>query len=171
MAQVVPITSEALQATIRRLLPSQNGFGEDLQASNVILPTLDITPTAEGSQLPSYLQTAIAQSGTTGFAVANTTTVLINSPGFYVLRGQIQVDGSSNAQIRIGTSASKTDIIALFGTIVGANVRIFDSIVFLDTGDEIDAVSSSGSADIRGVHFQIADRYGNLNNPGGFTFE
>ena len=169
--ETAPITSEALQSTVRRLLPSQQGFGSDLEATNLIQPIVDLTPTAEGSQLVSYLQTALSQQSSTGFAVANTTTVLINTPGFYILRGQIQVDGSSNAQIRMGTSASKTDIIALFGTIVGANVRIFDSIVFLDTGDEIDAVSSSGSADIRGVHFQIADRYGNLNNPGGFTFE
>ena len=51
MAQLISITSEALQATIRRLLPSQQGFGEDLQASNVITPVIDVTPTAEGLSL------------------------------------------------------------------------------------------------------------------------
>ena len=39
MPQITPITSEALQAKIRQLLPSQIGFGEDLQAQNVIVPT------------------------------------------------------------------------------------------------------------------------------------
>lgn len=56
MAQVKPVTSEALQATVRRLLPSQNGFTEDLQASNVIIPTLNLTPSAEGSELPLELR-------------------------------------------------------------------------------------------------------------------
>jgi hypothetical protein len=169
--ETAPVTSEALQSTVRRLLPSQQGFGSDLEATNLIQPVIDLTPTAEGSQLPSYLQKALSQQSSTGFAVANTTTVLINTPGFYILRGQIQVDGSSTGTIRMGTSASKSNIIAIYGSIQGAGSRIFDTIVFLDTGDEIDAVSSSGTADISGVHFQIADRYGNLNNPGGFTFE
>ena len=52
MAQIINITSEALQATIRRLLPSQQGFGEDLQATNVVQPIIDLTPTAEGTVLP-----------------------------------------------------------------------------------------------------------------------
>ena len=60
MAQITQITSEALQATIRRLLPSQQGFGEDLQASNVITPIIDLTPTAEGSSLSENLSTALA---------------------------------------------------------------------------------------------------------------
>ena len=45
MAQLINLTSEALQATIRRLLPSQQGFGEDLQATNVVTPIIDLTPT------------------------------------------------------------------------------------------------------------------------------
>ena len=32
MPQITSVTSESLQATVRRLLPSQVGFGEDLQA-------------------------------------------------------------------------------------------------------------------------------------------
>lgn len=171
MAQIKSIVSESLQATIRRLLPSQSGFTEDLQAQNVIVPVIDVTPSAEGTQLPNYLQTAVSQAGSTGFAVANTTTVLINNPGFYIIRGQINCNATSSGQLRIGTSASKTNLVALYGTISGANVLTFNETVFLNTGDELDAVSSSGNADISGIHFQIADRYGVLNNPAGFTFE
>jgi hypothetical protein len=170
MAQVVPITSEALQATIRRLLPSQNGFGEDLQASNVILPILDITPTAEGSQLPGYLQTAISVSGTTSFVVQNTTTVLASSPGFWIVKGTINVDNTNNGQIRIGTSATMNAAVTLLAN-SASKVLPFDLLVFLDTGDQIDATSNGNGAFIDGQYWQIADRYGNLNNPGGFTFE
>ena len=55
MSQIIPIVSEALQATVRRLLPSQNGFGEDLQASNVIVPIVNLTPSAEGTELRSLI--------------------------------------------------------------------------------------------------------------------
>ena len=49
MAEIVPVVSEALEAQIRDLLPSQRGFGEDLQASNVITPIIDLTAAAEGT--------------------------------------------------------------------------------------------------------------------------
>ena len=69
MAQITNVTSEALQATLRRLLPSQQGFGEDLQASNVITPVIDLTASAEGSALPIELSTALAFGNTTAFSI------------------------------------------------------------------------------------------------------
>ena len=83
MAQITKVTSEALQSTIRRLLPSQQGFGEDLQASNVITPIIDLTETAEGSTLPSYLQTALTLTDATTFDVNNGSSTIINTPGFW----------------------------------------------------------------------------------------
>ena len=71
MAQVTSIVSESLQRQIRTLLPSQNGFTEDLQAQNVIVPIIDLTATAEGSSLPSYLQTALTFTDATTFSVNN----------------------------------------------------------------------------------------------------
>jgi hypothetical protein len=171
MAQVVPITSEALQATIRRLLPSQNGFGEDLQASNVILPTLDITPTAEGSQLPSFLQTALSITGTTTFGVNNTTTTVANSPGFYVLRANAYVGSTGNLNLNITTGGVSSAFWALNGAISGAQAVQYNFTVFLDTGDALNVVSNNTNGEHYGYVYQIADRYGNLNNPGGFTFE
>ena len=47
--EIITVNSEALEATVRDLLPSQNGFGSELQASNIITPIIDLTPTAEGS--------------------------------------------------------------------------------------------------------------------------
>ena len=87
MAQLINITSEALQATIRRLLPSQQGFGEDLQATNVVTPIIDLTPTAEGSSVPQYLQTAVSFEDATAFSISNTTTDIVTTPGFYRIFG------------------------------------------------------------------------------------
>ena len=50
MAEITSVTSEALQRKVRELLPSQRGFGEDLQAQNVIVPIVDLTRSAEGSE-------------------------------------------------------------------------------------------------------------------------
>ena len=87
MAQIIPIVSEALQSTIRKLLPSQNGFGEDLQAQNVIVPIIDLTPSAEGSALSTDLARAMSFTGQTAFVAANGSAVVANSPGFYRIFG------------------------------------------------------------------------------------
>jgi len=47
--EIITVNSEELQTQIRDLLPSQNGFGSELQASNVITPIIDLTAAAEGS--------------------------------------------------------------------------------------------------------------------------
>ena len=86
--QITRITSEALQATIRRLLPSQQGFGEDLQATNVITPIIDLTPTAEGSSVPESLQQALAYGSQTVFSQTNAGDVaIISTAGFYRITG------------------------------------------------------------------------------------
>ena len=70
--EVITVNSEALEAQIRDLLPSQRGFGSELQASNVILPIIDLTPTAEGSILRTDLQTALSFGSLTAFDANNT---------------------------------------------------------------------------------------------------
>ena len=50
--EIITVNSEALQTQIRDLLPSQAGFGSELQATNVITPIIDLTSAAEGSGLP-----------------------------------------------------------------------------------------------------------------------
>ena len=65
--EIISVNSEVLETQIRDLLPSQNGFGSELQASNVITPIIDLTAAAEGSGLGSNLQTAIAFGSQTAF--------------------------------------------------------------------------------------------------------
>lgn len=176
MAQIRPITSEAIEATIRNLLPSQNGFGEDMQAQNVIVPVLDITPTAEGSQLRSDLASAINFTDATVFNVSNATTTVANTPGFWRVIGTASVDPNSattaftDIQISDGL-ATKTVWSLSFGTGTDVNAGVaFDLIVWLNTGDSL-VMNANVLARMKGSVRQIADRYGNIKNPTGFTFE
>ena len=57
--EIITVNSEQLQATVRNLLPSQNGFGSELQATNIITPIIDLTPSAEGTVLRQDLQKAL----------------------------------------------------------------------------------------------------------------
>ena len=174
MSQIIRITSEALQATVRRLLPSQQGFGEDLQASNVIMPVIDLTPTAEGSQLPVDLARSISL-GTETFDVNNVTgNVIANSPGFYRLYASVSISsgsGAVNGSFRLRNGATEKVMwrgVAAANDFYQANVEFF---TFLDTGDELTVESSATRVRCVGAVFQVADRYGNIQNPQGFTFE
>ena len=174
MAQITSITSESLQAKIRELLPSQQGFGEDLQASNVILPTIDLTSTAEGSSTPQYLQTALAFGSQTPFEVSNTTSTVASTPGFYRVVGVVcATDNVSNVAsgFRMTDGLSTKQVWAHFGTgNVQDSVAVsFDLTFFLATGISLVAFSEHGGDYVVGSIRQVANVNGNLVNPSGFT--
>ena len=100
MAQIASVVSEALQAKIRSLLPSQQGFTEDLQAQNVIVPIIDLTETASGSLLREDLQRAW-DFGTGYDQCFIGTTTLVNTTGFWKVQMQaFLANNSSNARIK-----------------------------------------------------------------------
>lgn len=173
MAQIIRITSEALQATIRRLLPSQQGFGEDLQASNVIQPIIDLTPTAEGSQLQQNLAEALAFGSQTEIFVQNSNVVVANTPGFYRFFGYASVNPTKRAFFKLENGLSTKTIFEIRNATAGLSTvtELIDFVFFLDTGDSCAANSSDANTLITGSVRQIADRYGNVSNPSGFTFE
>ena len=175
MAQIIRITSEALQATIRRLLPSQQGFGEDLQASNVIQPIIDLTPSAEGSVLPYELQTCQAFGSQTAYNLGNTSSTLVNTPGFYAIRGTWAIVGNTaafqNIEFKLNDGAS-TKTIYNYRKLTGSSVSEFltgdySFVVFLQTGESLE-VTVSANANTTGSSRQIADVAGNLVNPAGY---
>lgn len=175
MAQIIPIVSDALQATIRRLLPSQNGFGEDLQAQNVIVPIIDLTPSAEGSAIGTDLQTALAFGSQSAFNAANATVIVANVPGFYRVFGAATVNSVSGsfqfARFALSNGLSSKIIweMQIGATTNGSTPNnVFDFNVFLDTGDALDAQASSETV-IGGSSRQIATKQGELINPSGFT--
>lgn len=173
--QIVSITSESLQAKIRQLLPSQQGFGHDLQASNVILPIIDLTSSAEGSDVPVQLQEAFSFADVTNFEVKNTTTVLANSPGFYLLRGTISgITGTParGAAIRMSDGLSSKDIynINFANSSINASFAYeFTLRTFLRAGDSVSAFSDSTAVGISVGIRQIADVNGVLEQPTGFN--
>lgn len=173
MTQIVNITSESLQATIRQLLPSQQGFSTDLQATNLIQPIIDLTPTAEGSRLPTHLQTALS-TATGNSQVLNTNTTIVSTPGFYRLYGNSVAHSTSGTGV---TNYILIDSAPVFShSILGVgsdtvSTMPFDFVLFLRPNENI-IVSSGNANGIVSISFeQIADLYGNTNNPAGFTFE
>ena len=178
MAQITRVTSEALQATIRRLLPSQQGFGEDLEATNVITPVIDLTPTAEGSEVRQDLQRALAFGSQTSFNVSNTTTTLANSPGFWRVVGSASGGTTSGATVRgdfvLGDGASTKIVWSLDLGINSANnpsvSESFDLVFFLAAGENLSADCNSRTT-MKGSYRQIATVTGELVNPSGFVIQ
>ena len=175
MPQITSITSEALQATIRRLLPSQQGFGEDLQATNLITPIIDLTPSAEGSTTPPYLLQALAFGSQTSTAIVGTTATLVNTPGFFRVFGSfaLRADSGGNRTADISLSdglSSKKILVAIanFATTTDYNESLFDFIVFLRAGDSLTGTTNSSDANLDVTTRQIADVNGNLVAPVGF---
>ena len=176
MAQITSVTSEALQQKIRTLLPSQQGFGEDLQASNVILPVIDLTDTAEGSGLPSYLQTALTFTDATVFAVNNATTQIVNTTGFWQINASIttrqngSVEGTGAIQLSNGLTTKdviKLTIDQVSGSAVTSDV--VNIVVCLSAGETISIVSNVANVFVSGSVRQVATLDGTLVNPTGYA--
>ena len=173
--EIITVNSEDLQSTIRDLLPSQNGFGSELQASNVITPIIDLTPTAEGSVLRSDLQTAIAFGSQTAFQANNGSDVIANSPGFYRIFGTstIKTDGSSdlaNSFTMTDGATTKTvwkHVMVSSGSAYAISEKV-DFVVWLAAGQSISAVSEDTEGFLTGSSRQIADSSGNLVSPSGY---
>jgi len=176
LAEIRPVTSEALQARIRALLPSQKGFGEDLQASNVILPTIDLTPAAEGTIVPEYQQQALAYGSQTEFQIGTLNVDIITTTGFYRVFGtgrlSMVASGNSTAQFILTDSINPKVIYFLSqGNSTSFNevfVNNFDFIVFLAAGEKLQG-NCANSGFLSGSFRQVADVNGNAVNPSGFS--
>lgn len=173
MAQIRQVVSETLQATVRRLLPSQQGFTEDLQASNVITPIIDLTPSAEGDTLPVDLARAIDHSSTSFFVQNATNTVLVNNTGFYLVTFGATVQGNANASLNFNITDGSTAKTVWTVENSGGNIHEYvvsqQLVVFLRSGDSLRASSASVDCVLAGSTRQIADINGNVTLPNGFS--
>lgn len=176
MSQIIRVTSEALQRTVRRLLPSQQGFGEDLQATNVIQPIIDLTPSAEGSEVRQDLQTALSFNSQTVMPTGTGTNDVITTTGFYRVFGVANVKASSSSVraviFTLDDGSTTKDVYGLRvadGNTTNDPVSMqFDFVVFLNAGEKLTQTVEPGSA-VRGSTRQIATINGELVNPAGFT--
>jgi len=174
--QITSVTSESLQAQVRALLPSQEGFGTDLMAQNVIVPIIDLTAAAEGSTVRQDLQSALAFGSQNAFDFKGTSGVIANTTGFW------RIYAASTIRARTSTTASNfltmTDGLTVKTiwehyqsiTSTGASTaHTIDIVVFLAAGESISGVSNTADAGLIGSARQIADVNGTLVNPSGFT--
>ena len=85
MGQEFIIKSTALEDKINQLLPSHGGTGAgvDLSASTTIIPIVDLTECAEGSDVRIDLQTALSHDSITSFNISNATTTIVNTTGYF----------------------------------------------------------------------------------------
>lgn len=173
--QTKTITSESLESAYRALTPSQDGFTEDLMASNTIIPVLDLTADAQGETTPQNLQTALAFGSQTAFSAQGGSDVVANTAGFYRIFGTATCRGVTNTpkcSFTMTDGVTVKTVWAMTGLSAGSDTsdsELFDFVVFLASGESITAVSSQTSGIIQGSSRQIADVNGNLVNPSGFT--
>lgn len=174
-SEIKSITSEQLEAAYRALTPSQSGFTQDLQASNTIIPILDLTSSATGESTPQYLQTALAFGSQTAFDLISATGTIASNPGFYrIVAGlSVQAGGGTAQEITFRLTDGSTNKefyrYGSFGSggsgVMSTNV---DLTVFLTTGESLLVIADAqcrASGSIR----QVADSNGTLVNPSGFT--
>ena len=175
MGQEFFINSQELEDKVRQLLPSQGGAGAgfDLSASTQIIPIIDLTESAQGSNLRLDLQTSLDFASSYNL-VNNGTTTLISNTGFYRVFG-VSIRGDvSTGKNTIFLSDGVTDKILFADSItstsitIGPTPTVFDFIVFLSAGLTLKATSSASVMDINVTTRQIASIDGILTNPLGF---
>ena len=173
--QLISVTSERLQAAIRRLLPSQAGFSEDLEAVNTIQPIIDLTPVAEGTNIPIELQQALAFSSTQ-FLASGGAQSLGTTPGFYRVVGSVTIkpDTSASQAIKLEIFDGST-YKTVFGYSIRANsntaalVDSYDLLCFVAVGEQILISTDNIGSTVFGTCRQVADVNGVLIDPVGFN--
>jgi len=173
--EIITVNSEVLETQIRDLLPSQSGFGSELQASNVITPIIDLTAAAEGSPTPEFLQRAW-DFATDHVQINNTTSTVINQTGFWQVGFHLayQPNGSlqAAAKLQINDTSSVKEIWQASLCVTGASTSVNDSgeiIVFLRAGDSLEGFSVSTNTVLNVWYRQVASLDGTLTVPLGFS--
>jgi hypothetical protein len=174
MAQEFFIKSSNLESKVRELLPSQGGLGAgfDLSASTQIIPIVDLTESAEGSNLGQDLQSSLSFDSVTAFSVANSTTTIISNTGYFRVFGAYSSNnnnaGSHSGLFQLNDGASAKIIWQVLNPNVaneGTVSESFDFMVFLQAGESLEVSSSTSESFLIGCTRQIASIDGTLVNP------
>ena len=169
------VTSEALQLKLRQLLPSQQGFGTDLSASDTIIPVIDLTAAAEGSDVPEYLQTAFSIGNGSLFHNTADTQTVVNTTGFWKcdIFSCVNTAFGGDATIQVTDGVSTSEVFN-FGRAATASGNEYmatrtQMVVFLAAGESLTSTLPSTSHQTFITYRQVADVNGVLVNPTGFT--
>lgn len=171
--QTKTITSESLEAAYRALTPSQDGFTEDLMATNTIVPVLDLTADAQGTSTPQFLQTAWDFS--TGFnkhQAASASTIISNT-GFWQVDSVVSINDASTADhfYAITDGLTVTKVWQISGGLGSGGEIVLENkfIVFLRAGDSFTVTGANTNFIANTWYRQVATINGTLVNPLGFT--
>lgn len=158
------INSQELEDKVRQLLPSQGGAGAgfDLSASTQIIPIIDLTESAEGSNLRADLQTSFSHDNMTSFSVQNATNDLITNTGFFRIFGQVSFTGSATGTFKINDGASDKVIMAYKGASGLVGIEHYDFMIKMSAGDTFSIISNSANIEFDGTSRQIASIDGEL---------
>ena len=169
MAQEFTINSSAIESKINQLLPSQGnrGAGVDFSASTMIIPIIDLTESAEGSNVRADLQSALFIKGITAFSVINATnTVLITTPGYFRVFGSVYSFSTNTINFNLFDGTTAKSLIEYNAPQGQTNYdQNYDFIVFIGAGDSLRATANSTNSALRGNTRQIADIAGTLVIP------
>tara|TARA_R110000823_G_C15774065_1_gene484387 strand:- start:212 stop:736 length:525 start_codon:yes stop_codon:yes gene_type:complete len=173
MGQEFFINNQTLEDKMRKLLPSQGGLGAgfDLSASTQIIPIIDVTESAEGSNVRADLQSAFSFTNANVFEVSNTTTTIINNTGYHRIFGNFSCLGTGSTKFAKFDMFDGTSNKTLFSYFsignAGTNflTQQFDFIVFLSAGDSVKCQTDSANLVLSGSTRQIATITGELVNP------
>ena len=169
MGQEFFINSQELENKVRELLPSQGGAGAgfDLTASTQIIPIIDLTESASGSNIRQDLQTSFSLINTTKGSVSGSTATLLSTTGYWRLQGNASAtfNGNNTSKISITDGVTTTIVYELqaynsAGTdIIG--IVPFDFVVFVNAGQSI-TISADTEARLNVQARQIATIDGEL---------
>ena len=171
MGQEFFVKSADLEQKVRELLPSQGGLGAgfDLSASTQIIPTIDLTESAEGSNVRADLQTALSFAKQTSNYLQNVTNqTLINTTGYYRLFGHFIIIANATQNLNLFDGASSKQLLNTTHSTTSATTPIFipfDFNIFLEAGDSLRATTSGTASAIQITTRQIATINGTLVNP------
>lgn len=172
------VTDEALEKRFRDTFRSQGGaeLVDDLYAQGVIVPVVDFTSAATGTQLSQNLQTA--WDFTTGSAsVSNGTSTFITNSGFWQVDCTVAQNGGGgslhSALIFIDDGATTKNIFGFqvpVASQTGQTATAQDKfVVFLRAGDSLKGSTSAANMVMDVWYRQIATVTGDLVDPSGFT--
>jgi len=173
MGQEFFVNSQNLENKVRELLPSQGGSGAgfDLSASTQIIPVIDLTESAEGSNIREDLQTAISFNTATAFQVSNSTVSVITNTGYFRIFGsnsiKTRASTQDSASLIINDGATDKTIQFFFSANGQDNnylINTFDFNIFLEAGHSF-IITATANAVCTGSFRQIASIDGTLTNP------
>tara|TARA_Y100000004_G_C8942864_1_gene424909 strand:+ start:1607 stop:2122 length:516 start_codon:yes stop_codon:yes gene_type:complete len=171
MAQEFTIKSQKIEDKINQLLPSQGGAqpGVDFSASTMVIPIVDLTETAEGSDVRPDLQTALSHKTVTHTTASASTVTAVNTTGYYsVTATYFGRSSGCNGFIFINDGFTSKNVREYSSETSGADFSttpVIDSfVVKLEAGDSL-GVTTNAFTVIELFTRQIADINGNLIDP------